>query len=71
MNEEKFWYYLSEENCELLGVKECYCIGMFYENDVVTINVGGKVIRRKAHYNKRYGVYVTINGYAFSNYEFN
>lgn len=68
---EKTFFYLSEEHCELLGVKEAYSVGYFYEGDVVTLCIGGKVIRRKAHYNRQYGVYVMINGYAFSNYDFN
>lgn len=67
---EKTFYFLSEENCKLLGVKEVYSVGFFYEGDVVTLCVGGKVIRRKAHYNKADGVYVNINGRKFSNYEF-
>ena len=66
----KMFYFLSKENCELLGVKEAYSVGYFYEGDIVTLNVGGKVIRRKARYNKQYGVYVMIKGYAFSNYDF-
>lgn len=44
---------------------------LFYEGDIVTLKVGGNVIRRRAHYNKQYGVYVMIKGYAFSNYDFN
>lgn len=67
---EKVFYFLSKENCELLGVKEVLSVGYFYEGDVVTIKIGGKVVRRKAHYNRQYGVYVMINGYAFSNYDF-
>lgn len=62
--------FLSIENCELVGAKEIYCVGSFYEGDVVTLVVDGKVIRRKARYNKQYGVYVMIKGYAFSNYDF-
>lgn len=68
--ERQTFFYLSEENCELLGVKEVYCVGAFYEGDIVTLNVGGNVIRRRAHYNRQYGVYVMIKGRAFSNYEF-
>ena len=68
---EKTFYFLSKENCEILGVKEVYSVGYFYENDIVTLCVGGKVIRRRAHYNRQDGVYVNINGYRFSNYEFN
>ena len=69
--ENKTFYYLSDASCELLGVKEVYSVGYFYEGDIVTLNVGGNVIRRRARYNKKYGVHVMIKGYAFSNYDFN
>lgn len=59
--------YLKDEIKDLIGLNEVSCSTCtFTEGSKLALCVNGKNILRKVRWNRQYGLYIMLNGYAVS-----